>query len=57
MVYRDPITHLSDLKDNVERHVHKIPLFMLLSTIEYAILRFKMIADNGGQQQHIEHLL
>ena len=28
---------------------------MLFSTVEYAILRFLMVADNG--EQHIEHVL
>ena len=55
MVYRDPITSLSDLKENVERHVSKIPQFMLLSTVEYEILRFQMVTGNGGH--HIEHVL
>ena len=55
MVYRDPITSLSDLKENVERHVRNIPQFMLHSTVEYAILRFKMVADNSGHP--IEHVL
>ncbi|GFY13966.1 uncharacterized protein TNCV_1296271 [Trichonephila clavipes] len=55
MVYRDLITSPSDLKESTERHVRKIPLFMLLSTIELAILRFHMVAGNWGQ--HIEHVL
>ena len=55
MVYRDPITILSDLKENVERHVRKFPQIMLLLTIEYVILRFQMVADNGGH--HIELVL
>ena len=55
MVYRDPITSLSDFKQNIERHVRNIPHFMLLSTVEYAILRLQMAADSD--RQHIEHLL
>lgn len=55
MVYRDPITSLSDLKESIERHVRNIPQFMLLSTVEHAILRFQTVADNGGH--HIEHVL
>ena len=55
MVCRDPITSLSDIKENVECPVHKISQFMILSTVEYAILRFQMIADNSGH--HIEHVL
>ncbi|GFV74631.1 uncharacterized protein TNCV_5130731 [Trichonephila clavipes] len=53
--YRDPITSLSNLKESIECHVCKIPQFMLLSTVEHAILCFQMLADNGGQ--HIEHVL
>ena len=55
MVYRDPIISLSDFKESIERHVRNIPQFMLLSTVEYAILHFQMVADNGGH--HIEHVL
>ena len=55
MVYSDPITYLSDLKENVERRVRNIPQFMLLLTVEHAILRFQMVADNWGH--HIEHVL
>ena len=55
MVYRDPITSLSDLKENIDRHVRIIPQMMLLSTVEYEILRFQMVADNGGH--HNEHAL
>ena len=55
MVCRDPIPSLSDLKESIERHVRNIPQFMLLSTVEHAILRFRMLADNGGR--HIKHVL
>ena len=55
MVYRDPITSLPDHKESIERHVHNIPQFMLLSTIEHAILRFQMVVDNG--RRHIKHVL
>ena len=53
---RDPISFLSDLKENLERApVRNIPQFMLLSTVEYAFLRFEMVADND--EHHIEHVL
>ena len=55
IVYRDPITSLSDLRENIECHVRNILQFMLLSIVEYAILSFQMVADNGGH--HIEHVL
>ena len=55
MVYRSCITSQSDDKENAERHMRNIPQFMLFSTVEYAILRFLMVADNG--EQHIEHVL
>ena len=48
MVYRNPITSLSDLKECIECHVRSIPQFILLSTAEHAILRFQMVANNGG---------
>ena len=50
MIYRDPITSLSELKENVERHMRKIPQFMLLSTVEHMILRFRFYAYDGSRQ-------
>ena len=50
MVYRDLITSLSDLKESIERHLCNIPQFMVLSTVEYAILRLDNI------EHHIEHV-
>ena len=55
MVYHDPITSLSDLKESVERHVHNIPQFTLPTPVEYEILRFQMVADNDGHP--IEYVL
>ena len=55
MVYHDPITSLSELKESVERYVRNIPQFMLSTAVEYEILLFQMVADNGGH--HIEHIL
>ena len=55
MVYRDPITSLSDLIESIEHHVHNIPQFILLSTVEHVILHYQMVADNGGH--HIERVL
>ena len=55
MVYPDPITSLSKLKEIVKRHVRNTPQFMLLTTVEYEILRFQILADNDGH--HIEHVL
>ena len=55
MIYRDLITYLSDLKESVERHARNIPQFMLPTTVEYEILRFQVLADNG--EHHIEHVL
>lgn len=46
MVYRDPITSVSDLKNSLERYVGNIPLHTLLSTVEHAILLFQMVAEN-----------
>ena len=40
MVYHDPITSLSDLKESVEHPVRNIPHFMMPTTVEYEILRF-----------------
>ena len=53
MVYRDPIASLSDFKENAECRVRYILYLMLLTTVEYAILHFQRVADNGGHQ--IEH--
>ena len=55
MVSRDSITSLSGLKESIEHHVRNIPQFMLLSTVEHAILCLPMEAYNGGH--HIEHVL
>ena len=55
MVNCDPITSLTDLKESIECHVLNIPQFMQLSTVEHVILRFRMVADNGGH--HIEYVL
>ncbi|KFM72655.1 hypothetical protein X975_11268, partial [Stegodyphus mimosarum] len=55
MVYCDPITCVSDLKESIQCHVHNIPQFMLLSTVEHVILHFQMVADNSGH--YIEHVL
>ncbi|GFX67767.1 uncharacterized protein TNCV_1564681 [Trichonephila clavipes] len=55
MVYRDPITSLSGFKKSIQHHVRIIPQFMLLSTVEHAILCFQVVTDHGGQ--HIEHVL
>ena len=40
MVYSDFIIYPSDLKERIECHVCIIPQFMLLSTVDHAILRF-----------------
>ena len=55
MVYSDPITSLSDIKENVERHLCDISPFILLSTAEYEILHFQMVADSDGH--HIKPVL
>ncbi|GFU69037.1 hypothetical protein TNCV_3785581 [Trichonephila clavipes] len=55
MVYPDLITSQSDIKESIERIVPYIVQFMLLSTVDRAVLRFQRVADNGGQ--HIEHVL
>ena len=55
MVHRDPISSLSDFEESIEHHVRNIPLFMQLSTVEPAILRFKMVTDSGGS--FFEHVL
>ena len=48
MVYCDLITSPSDLKEIIEVRVRNVLQFMLLSTDEYAILRFQVVTDNGG---------
>ena len=55
IVYHNPIIPLSDLRESVECHVRNITQFMLSITVEYEILRFQVVADNGGH--HIEHVL
>ena len=55
MIYRDPITSLPELNESIEHHVLNIPQFMQLSLVERVILRFQMVAENGGH--HIEHAL
>ena len=48
MVYRDPISSLSDLKESIERHVRNIPQIMLLSTVEHVIFCFQKEAEIGN---------
>ena len=55
MVYRDPIICLFDLKESIELHVRNIPEFILLSTVKHAVLRFQIVAHNGGH--HVNHVL
>ena len=54
-VYCDPITYLFDLKEGIERYERNILQFMLILTVEHAILCFQMVADIIGL--HIEHVL
>ncbi|GFU44747.1 hypothetical protein TNCV_2220621 [Trichonephila clavipes] len=49
MVYCDSITSLTDLKEILKRHVRNILFFVLLYTVENAVLRFRIAADNTGQ--------
>ncbi|GFX17597.1 transposable element tc3 transposase [Trichonephila clavipes] len=46
---------LPDLKDSISRHVLNISQNTLRSTVEHAILRFQIAAENDGH--HVEHLL
>ena len=55
MVYCDSFTSVSNLKESIERHVRNIPQFMLLLTVEHAILRYQMVAVIG--RHHIVHVL
>ncbi|GFX41555.1 transposable element tc3 transposase [Trichonephila clavipes] len=43
------------LKDSISRHVLNISQNTLRSTVEHAILRFQIVAENDGH--HVEHLL
>ncbi|GFU71866.1 uncharacterized protein TNCV_1628071 [Trichonephila clavipes] len=46
---------LPDLKDSISRYVLNISQNTLRSTVEHAILRFQIVAENDGH--HVEHLL
>ncbi|GFX29893.1 uncharacterized protein TNCV_4750211 [Trichonephila clavipes] len=46
---------LPGLKDSISRHVLNISQNTLQSTVEHAILRFQIVAENYGH--HVEHLL
>ncbi|GFU50100.1 uncharacterized protein TNCV_3210891 [Trichonephila clavipes] len=46
---------LPDLKDSISRHDLNISQNTLLSTVEHAILRFQIVAENDGH--HVEPLL
>ncbi|GFW30315.1 uncharacterized protein TNCV_3850861 [Trichonephila clavipes] len=46
---------LPDLKDSISRYVLIMSQNTLLSTVEHAILRFQIVAGNGGH--HVEPLL
>ncbi|GFU36044.1 uncharacterized protein TNCV_4191451 [Trichonephila clavipes] len=45
---------LPDLNDSFSRHVLNIYQNTLWSTVEHAILRFQIVAENDGH--HVEHL-
>ncbi|GBN18868.1 hypothetical protein AVEN_237058-1 [Araneus ventricosus] len=55
LVSRDNPRTLPDLKDSILRHGLSISQNTLRSTVEHAILRFQMIAENDGR--HVEHVL
>ncbi|GFT22321.1 uncharacterized protein TNCV_3273171 [Trichonephila clavipes] len=46
---------LPDLKDNISRHILDMSQNTLRSTVEHAILRFQIVAENDGH--HVEPLL
>ncbi|GFX61598.1 transposable element tc3 transposase [Trichonephila clavipes] len=46
---------LPDLKDSISRHVLNISQNTLRSTVEHAILKFQIVAENDGH--YVEHLL
>ncbi|GFS58624.1 uncharacterized protein TNCV_112071 [Trichonephila clavipes] len=45
---------LPDLKDSISRHVLNISQNTLRLTVEHAMLRFQIVAENDGH--HVEHL-
>ncbi|GFW59013.1 uncharacterized protein TNCV_2831191 [Trichonephila clavipes] len=53
LVSCDHPRNLPDLKDSIS-HVLNISQNTLRSTVEYAILRFQIVAENDGH--HVEHL-
>ncbi|GBL82021.1 hypothetical protein AVEN_50595-1 [Araneus ventricosus] len=55
VVYWGPIANLAELKNRIPQHIHNITTETLRSVAEHAVLRFQLVAENGGQ--HIEHFL
>ncbi|GFX63234.1 transposable element tc3 transposase [Trichonephila clavipes] len=55
LVSCDQPNTLPDLKDSISRHVLNLSQNTLRSTVEHAILRFQIVAENDGH--HVEHLL
>ncbi|GBN44321.1 hypothetical protein AVEN_81821-1 [Araneus ventricosus] len=54
-VYGDPIANLAELKNRITQHIRNFTTETLRSTVEHAVLRFRLIGENGGQ--HIELFL
>ncbi|GBN41565.1 hypothetical protein AVEN_172920-1 [Araneus ventricosus] len=55
LVSRDNPRTLPDLKDRISKHVLSISQNTLRSTVEHAILRFQMVAENDGR--NVDHVL
>ncbi|GBM15013.1 hypothetical protein AVEN_266908-1 [Araneus ventricosus] len=55
VMYGGPIANIPELKNSIAQHIHNITTETLRSVVEYAVLRFQLIEENGGQ--HIKHFL
>ncbi|KMQ82897.1 transposable element tc3 transposase [Lasius niger] len=55
VVYNGRIQNLADLKASITHHIHCISADTLRSVVEHAVLRFQLVAEQGGG--HIEQLV
>lgn len=55
VVYSGRIQNLADLKASITHHIHCISTYTLRSVVEHAVLRFQLVAEQGGG--HIEQLM
>ena len=51
-VFSAPVAHLIELKGRIAQHIPNVTPETLRSVVEYAVSRFQLLVESGGQ--HIE---